>query len=382
MTMPEPAHNNPEAIRRWRLILGRYAENSLSRDQFGVGDAELDQVLGYLYDREYTERGHRHQRGAGGSGDPSSLTAINWLEKTRKLFPRSTFERLQNQAVARYGLTELLADTDTAATMTPSPELGTALLRVRGKLSAELEAGLRLVISRVVDEIVARIKVRFTAAISGRRDRQRRSFQLVSQNFDWRRTIRANLAHYDMENKRLLIDQARFNSRVRKRLPWEIILCVDQSVSMADSILYSAVCASILAGLPGIDVRLILFDTSIVDLTRLANDPVTVLMTAQLGGGTDIAGAVRYCEQQIRTPRRTILALISDFEEGGSVSDLLASITRLKESGVTLLGLAALDEQAQAVYDHYVGGKLAERGMSIAALTPDHFAEWLAEVMG
>jgi uncharacterized protein with von Willebrand factor type A (vWA) domain len=221
----------------------------------------------------------------------------------------------------------------------------------------------------------------FVAAINGRRDRQRRSILAVSRNFDWRRTIKANLAHYDMANKRLLIGQARFNSRVRRRLPWDVVLCVDQSGSMASSLLYSAVCASILAGLPGINVRLIVFDTSVVDLTHLAHDPVSVLMTVQLGGGTDIAGAMAFCERQIRTPRRTVLTLISDFEEGGSVQALLATVTRLREAGVTLLGLAALDEEAAPIYDPHIGGRLADRGMNIAALTPDHFAAWLAEVM-
>ena len=378
--MSDDVVSGSEVARRWRLILGRYAEGGLA-GQLSGGDAELDQVLGYLYDREYTERGHRHQRGAGGSLDPSSLTAINWLERTRKLFPRSTFERLQTQAVSRYGLTELLADQATAAAMTPSPQLGAALLRVRGKLDAKLEAGLRVVIARVVEEIVARLKTSFTAALVGRRNRQRRSFQPLAQNFDWRGTIRANLAHYDRDNKRLLIDQARFSSRVKRRLPWEVVLCVDQSGSMADSVLYSAICASILAGLPGVDVRLVLFDTSVVDMTTQVHDPVTVLMTAQLGGGTNIAGALHYCEQQIRTPKRTVLALISDFEEGGSVQDLLATVTRLRGAGVTLIGLAALDEQATPVYDPHVGGRLAERGMAVAALTPEHFAEWLAGVM-
>jgi len=371
-----------ETARRWRLILGRYADGALPQSQFGGADVELDQVLGYLYDREYTERGHRLQRGGGGRLDPTQLTAIKWLERTRQLFPRSTFQRIQNQAVTQYGLTEVLADATTAAALEPSPELGAALMRSRGSLDAKLEAGLRIVIQNVVDEIVRRIATTFTATLVGRRDRRRRSVQPLAQNFDWRATIRANLAHYDVERQRLLIDEARFNSRVKRRLPWDVILCVDQSASMASSVIYSAVCASILAGLPGINLHLILFDTSVVDATHLASDPVSVLMTVQLGGGTDIAGALGYCERLVRMPQRTVLALISDFEEGGSVTALLAAVTRLREAGVKLLGLAALDDDAQAVFDPHVGGRLADRGMSIAALTPDHFAAWLAEVMG
>ena len=139
--------------------------------------------------------------------------------------------------------------------------------------------------------------------------------------------------------------------------------------------------ASILAGLPGVTVRLVLFDTPVVDMSHLAADPVTLLMRAQLGGGTDIAGAMRYCETLVTAPARTVLVLVSDFEEGGSVRSLLRTVTRLRTAGVRLLGLAALDEDARPVYDARVGGLLADRGMEIAALTPDRFAEWLAEVM-
>ncbi|MCL2316514.1 MAG: VWA domain-containing protein [Actinomycetia bacterium] len=371
-----------ERARRWRLILGRYADRSLAANTSLTGtDADLEHALGYLYDREYAERGHRMTPGSGGSLDPSALNAITWLERTRQLFPRSTFERLQTQAIERYGMTQLLADPGAAAAMEPSPQLGAALLNIRGSLDANLEAGLREVISRVVAEIVARVRATFTQNLLGRRDRTRRSAQPVAANFDWRGTIAANLSRYDTATKKLGIERVLFNARVKRSLPWDVVLCVDQSGSMASSVLYSAVCASILAGLPGVNVRLILFDTSVVDMTHLAADPVAVLMTAQLGGGTDIAGALGFCESLITKPSRTVLALISDFEEGGSVPQLMATVTRLREAGVKLLGLAALDEQAEARYDPRVGGMLADRGMQIAALTPDRFAEWLGEVM-
>jgi hypothetical protein len=377
-----------ERCRRWRLILGRYAEDSLGGPGGPGGppgglsgtDGDLDRVLGFLYDREYADRGHRLNDRAGGLG-PSRLTALTWLERARALFPTSTFERLQTEAVTRYGVTDLLADPKAAAALPPSPELGAALLSLRGRLDKKLEEGLRTVIAKVVEDIVARLKASFTAAFMGRRDRFRPSVQPLAANFDPRATIRANLAHYDTESARLLIDRARFVSRAKRRLTWDVVLCVDQSASMADSVLHSAVVASILAGLPGVNVRLLLFDTSVVDLSHLAHDPVGVLMTAQLGGGTDIAAALAHAETLVATPKRTVLALISDFEEGGSVPALLASVSRLREAGVTLLGVAALGDDAEPVFDRHVGGLLADRGMPVAALTPDRLAEWLAEVM-
>ena len=172
-----------------------------------------------------------------------------------------------------------------------------------------------------------------------------------------------------------------FYSRVQNHLPWQVILCVDQSGSMFSSVMYAAICASILAALPAVSVKLVLFDTSVVDLSEHAHDPVEVLMTAQLGGGTNIAQALQYCQSLIETPNRTVLALISDFEEGGSVPLFLRTIQSLASQRVTLLGLAALDEQAQPVYSLDMAQRLADLGMHVAALTPEHFAKWLAEVM-
>jgi uncharacterized protein with von Willebrand factor type A (vWA) domain len=370
-----------EGARRWRLVLGRYANSTLPTSSFDAREAAIERTLSYLYDREYQQRGHRHRtEGAGGSLDPSALNALSWLGGAGKLFPKPTFERMQVQAIERYNLTELLADEETAAGLQPTPELATALLSIRGRLDSSLENGVRTVIAATVDEIVKRVKPRFQQALTGQRTRAR-SYRRSSRDFDWRTTIRANLANYDPESARLAIETVRFTSRSRRTLPWDVIVCVDQSGSMASSVMYSAICASILTALPSVAVRLVLFDTSVTDVSHLAADPVSVLMTAQLGGGTDIASALAYCESLVVTPARTVVALISDFEEGGSVSRMLATVSRMKESGATLLGLAALDERAEPSFDHQMAGRLTARGMEVAALTPEHFAEWLGDVM-
>ncbi len=368
-----------EQARRWRLVLGRYADGNLPRDS---SDAGLDETLGYLYDREYTRRGHRHARGGGGTLDPSAIKALNWLGKARTLFPASTLERLQADAVTRYGLDDLLADPGTVDSLGPNQQLATALLRMKGRLSPAAADGLRTLIAKVVADIVARLKPRFTTALTGMRDRSRRSPHASSANFDAKRTIAANLANVDPATGRMLVEQVRFAARRRRtNLQWDVIVLVDQSGSMADSLLHAAVSASILAGLPGVSVRLILFDTSLVDLTHLAHDPVEVLLTAQLGGGTNIAQAMKHAESLVSQPTRTVVALISDFEEGGSVTALIASVRRLAASGVTLLGLAALSDEGEPWYDATTAARLVAAGMPVAAMTPDRFAEWLAEVM-
>lgn len=366
--------------RRWRLVLGRYADQQLPG---GAGDAALESTLSYLYDREYAARGHRRARGSGGSLDPSAITALNWLGRARSLFPTSTLERMQRDAIGRYGINELLTDPVAVEGLEPSVELATALLRSRGRLDPATAVGVRAIIAKVVEEILARLRPRFATSLTGSRARHLRSPHASLRNFDWRRTIEANLGNVDPATGRMMVDQVRFMARQRRsNLAWEVIILVDQSGSMANSVLHSAVSAAILAGLPGISVRLVLFDTSLVDVSHLATDPVEVLMTSQLGGGTDIARAVGYAEKLVSQPTRTVIALISDFEEGGSVSALVATVRRLAGSGVRMLGLASLAAEGEPWYDPTVAARLAGAGMEVAAMTPDRFAEWLAEVTG
>ena len=357
-------HSDQElAARRWRMVLGRYAEPALPRSW---QDAELDEALGYVYDREYTGRGHRLGSG-GASGDqsrggpaPSVLRAVDWLDGARRLFPVSTLERLESDALTRYGLTELLEEPAAVDSIDTSAELGAALLRIKGTISPQLTEGLRALIARIVADIMEQLHRPMTTALSGPRRRASTSPHASARDFDWRRTITANLGNVDPETGRIIL--------------------VDQSASMASSLLHSAVMASILAGLPGLSVRLAVFDTTVVDLSNMVHDPVEVLMTSQLGGGTDIANAVGYAAEAVTSPSRTIVTVISDFEEGGSVSTLVKRVRDLVAQGVTVLGLASLSDEGRVWYDRDVAERLAEVGMRIAAMTPDRFATWLAEV--
>jgi Mg-chelatase subunit ChlD len=212
-------------------------------------------------------------------------------------------------------------------------------------------------------------------------NRFRHSPQKAAQNFDWRGTIRRNLKYYHSKRRQIVLQDPRFFARNTRLLPWQVILCVDQSGSMADSVIHSAVMAGILAGLPLVRVKLVVFDTNVVDLSEHVDDPVEVLMSVQLGGGTNIGQALNYCETLIENPHRTVLALVSDFCEGAAPGVMLGTCRRLREAGVKLLGLASLDQAANPIYDHSMAEKLAETGMEIAALTPKHFAEWLAKII-
>ena len=373
-----------ETLARWRLVLGKYAQDQLPASM-SLEQQRIETALDFLYSREYRGRGVRDQEEETGKRDgtldPSQLTVPHWLSEVRELFPKETVSLIEKHALDRYGLTELVTDAEILSRLEPSFDLLKILLTFRGHLKGEVLNEARRVIRSVVEEIKQRLITEVRRAFSGRRNRFQHSNLKMAQNLDWRGTIRKNLKNFDTQRKQMVVEQVLFFSRIQRRLPWRIILCVDQSGSMGSSVIYSAVMAGILSGLPLIDVKLVVFDTSVVDLSSHVDDPVELLMSVQLGGGTNIGQAMQYCEQLVEDPHRTIVVLISDFYEGASPRTLVTSCQRLREGGVRLLGLAALDENANAGYDAQMGEMLAAVGMDIAALTPKHFAEWLAKTI-
>jgi Mg-chelatase subunit ChlD len=370
-----------ERLARWRLVLGKYAQPKMG-ECLSAGQQRMADALEQLYSREYRGRGVRQDARLGpGSLDPSQLSVPKWLNEIRELFPKETCTRITQHALDRYGMTELVQDAATLASLEPSTELLGAVLALKNQMSGAVVAEARRLIARVVEEIKRKLEQEIKNALMGRLNRFRHSQYKIARNFDARDTIRRNLKHWDPQRGKLVVEDPRFFNRVKRHMPWEVILCIDQSGSMANSVIHSAVMAGILAGLPMVRVRLVIFDTSVVDLSEHVSDPVEVLMSVQLGGGTNIGQAVRYCEQLISQPRRTVLVLVTDFCEGADPRTLIATCKRLREAGVKLLGLAALDADANAFFDAQLAGRLAAEGMQIAALTPTQLAHWLADVM-
>jgi Mg-chelatase subunit ChlD len=365
--------------RRWRLALGRYSERSLGA--CGGKDGDADRVLDYLYAREHAKRGMRFGKAGPGTLDPTQMTAINWLGKARAIFPEEVFETLQTHALDRYDLTDLLKDPKTLEALKPSPAILNVLLSFHGRAQPEVKAKLRAIADQVIKEILERLRSEVQRAFSGRRNRFRRSRLASAANFDWRATLRANLATYDPKRKRIIAERLHFNARERRRLAWRIILCVDQSGSMTNSLIHSAVMAAILSGLPGVEVKMVLFDTAIVDVSDRLTDPLETLLSVRLGGGTDIGRALAYCETLVSDPERTILALVTDFYEGASPRALYAAVARLAEARVRLVGLAALDDGGTAEFDRVIAGRLTGLGMHVAAMTPQKLAQWLADII-
>jgi len=370
--------DDAEIRRRWRLALGRYAGTRLG--ELDRADAGADRVLDYLYAREYRKRGIEFGKGPG-SLDPTQVNTLEWLGEARSIFPADVFETLQGHALDRYELTDLLKDPKTLDGLEPSPALLKTLLGFHGRAQPAVKEKLRAVADEIIADLIRRLRADVERAFSGSRDRFRRSNVASAANFDGRSTIRANLRTWDPKRRRLIADDVRFVSRRRRRLPWRVVLCVDQSGSMSDSLVHSAVMAAILSGLPGVTVKMVLFDTAILDVSDKLTDPLETLLSVQLGGGTDIGRAVRYAETLIGDPSRTVFALISDFCEGASPRALYAALARMGEARVRMIGLTALDDRGDAFHDAEVAAKCAALGMRVGAMSPDRFAGWLAGVM-
>lgn len=368
-------------LARWRLVLGKYAKPKMP-DCLSGEQQRMENALETLYSREYKGRGVRQDSKLGpGSLDPSQLNVPQWLNEIKELFPKSTCEKITKHALDRYQMSEIIQDPETLRSMEPSTDLLAAVLSLKGSMRGPVLAEARRLIARVIEELKRKMMAEIMNAITGQRNRFRHSSHKIAQNFDPKDTIRRNLKNWNKDRQQLVVEHPRFFQRVKKTMPWDIILCIDQSGSMVNSIIHSAVMAGILAGLPALRVRLVVFDTSIVDLSEYVSDPVEILMSVQLGGGTLIGEAMKYCERLVSTPRRTVFVLVTDFCEGGDPRTMIASCRRMREAGVRLIGLASLDEGANPYFDEKVAGRMAAEGMEIAALTPIELAHWLAGVI-
>ena len=377
------------ALQRWRLVLGEAADSacgalgdssaSANKGQGALDAAGMDQALGWLYGRD-PDNQRRHQRERQGGSEASALTVPDWINAVHRLFPKETIERLERDAVERYHIEELVTQPDVLQRLEPNQALLEAVLRTKHLMNPDVLALAKKLVADVVRKLLEALAKEMRQAFAGVRDRQRRTRIANSRNFDAKATLRANLRHYDPATRRLVVQQPLFNSRVKRHVDrWQVIILVDQSGSMLSSVIHSAVTASCLHRLPGITTHLVLFDTSIVDVTERVEDPVETLMQAQLGGGTDIGMAVHYAAGLIEAPRRSIVVIISDFFEGGPAARLLSLVEGLVAQGTRVLGLAALDQDAEPIYDRELAAKMVARGAEVGAMTPGHLASWIAD---
>ena len=361
-------------LNRWRLVLGKNASGHMGLDGRLKG---MDEALDFLYSREQKADERQDQGGM----EASHLTVAAWLNEVRRLFPKETVQVLERHALERYQLKELLTDREVLEKLEPNQALLGTILSLKHLMSDQVLAAAREIVRKVAAQLTERMKMDLERSLLGKIQRNTSSPVRSIRNLDVKKTIRKNLAHYDREEKRLLLEQVYFNGRVKRYNSWRVVIAVDESGSMTDSIIHSAVMAGIFARLPMVEVRLVIFDTQVVDLSGYADDPVEVLMSVQLGGGTNIAGALEYCKGLISSPHKTLLVLVSDLCEGGPAANLYGVCSDLLESGVKVAALTALDQDANPAYNRTVARVLADMGAFVGAMTPEQLGDYLGKMM-
>lgn len=375
--------SDAERSRRWRMVLGGIDDGEV--DQVGLTnlrldghDARIDAALAALYDAPRDRRGGGSRAGGLGSSAPA---VARWLGDIRRYFPTSVVQVLQRDAIDRLKLRQLLLEPEMLRAVEADLHLVTLLVELNHLLPDSTRATARKVVAQVVAEIELRLAARTKQAVRGALARSQRTRRPRPSDIDWSRTIHANLRHYLPEQQTVIPERLVGYGRRQRSLSRDVIVAIDQSASMADSVVYASVFGAVLASIPAFRTHVVAFDVAVADLTPLLHDPVDVLFGVQLGGGTDIAQAIGYCQQLITRPADTLLILVSDLFEGGNAALLHDRIAALAQAGVCVVVLLALSDEGAPAYDHAQAAALAEMGVPSFACTPDAFPELLAAAL-
>jgi hypothetical protein len=371
-----------EALLRWRLVLGRRAEEAGS-DRFklplsqisipgmsGVDADGLDQSMEFLYGDE---------RGAG--LDDASPSISRWLGDIRRYFPDDVVVMLQRDAIERRDLASLLFERETLLMLEQDIELAATILTLQSRIPDEVRETAREVVRNIVEKLKQQLMHEVRQTIVGALARSKHSVIPSARNLDWKRTIERNMKHYDPGLGTIVPERFLFWANERRFRNWDVIVCVDQSGSMTRSVVYSSIMAAIFASIQTLDTKLVFFSTRIADMTEYIDDPVEVLFGAQLGGGTDIARAVLYCNDLITRPDKTIFILITDLYEGGSVNVLLSQLRQIVENRVHVVCLLALDDSGHPAFNKALAGQVRDLGIPTLASTPNKLAELIGDII-
>ncbi|CAL9536616.1 VWA domain-containing protein [Streptomyces sp. enrichment culture] len=364
-----------ERLRRWRLVLG--GEGDADGTEYGLSgrDAAMDGALSALYGQEEGARAGRDRSGGLGASAPA---VARWLGDVRTYFPSSVVQVMQRDAIDRLGLSALLLEPEMLEAVEADVHLVGTLLSLNKAMPETTRETARAVVRKVVEDLERRLAPRTRAALTGALDRSARVRRPRHHDIDWNRTIAANLRHYLPEQRTVVPERLVGYGRASRSAHKEVVLCLDQSGSMAASVVYASVFGAVLASMRSISTRLVVFDTAVADLTDRIDDPVDVLFGTQLGGGTDINRALAYCQSQISRPAETVVVLISDLYEGGIRDEMLRRVAAMKASGVQFVALLALSDEGAPAYDREHAAALAALGAPAFACTPDLFPEVMA----
>lgn len=376
MSTSVPRVSDTERLRRWRLVLGG------GDDGTGVGlqrdDARIDAALAAVYDQ--APSGGRPGGRSGGLGRSAPMVT-RWLGDIRRYFPTPVVQVLQRDAIERHDLRRLLLEPELLESVEPDVHLAALVVELSALLPDETRDTARRVVAAVVDELRLRLHERTRQAVRGALSRAERTRRPRGGDIDWPATIRANLRHWLPEQRTVVPERLVGLGRRQRGLARDVIVAIDQSGSMATSVVYAAVYGAVLASMPTLRTSVVAFDTEVVDLTRLAVDPVEVLFAVQLGGGTDIGRALAYCRGLVTRPRETVLFVVSDLDDGADPTHLVDRFATLTRAGVTVVVLLALSDDGTPAYDRRLAAELADEGVVVMACTPDAFPDLLARAL-
>ncbi|MET7510157.1 VWA domain-containing protein [Streptomyces albidoflavus] len=370
-----------ERLRRWRMVLGGGPADGTGYVPAG-NDAAMDKALASLYGRGEGKDGRLKagaERGAGLGGSAPSVA--RWLGDIRTYFPSSVVQVMQRDAIDRLGLAALLLEPEMLEAVEADVHLVGTLLSLNKAMPEETKETARAVVRKVVEELEKRLASRTRTVLTGALDRSARISRPRHHDIDWNRTIAANLRHYLPEYRTIVPERLIGYGRASQAVKKEVVLCVDQSGSMAASVVYASVFGAVLASMRSLATRLVVFDTAVVDLTDKLEDPVDVLFGTQLGGGTDINRALAYCQSRITRPADTVVVLISDLYEGGIKDEMLKRVAAMKAAGVQFVTLLALSDEGAPSYDREHAAALAALGAPAFACTPDLFPDVMAAAL-
>ena len=370
-----------EQLSRWRLILGAETEQSFG----GMGGMPLsreellmDSALGAIYGGPGEGFG---ESGRGAGKGPSSPVISKWLGDLRSLFDPETVAVVQNDAIERKGLKQLLLEPELLDTLEPDLNLASTLLMLKDQIPKKSKESARTFIRKIVEEINKLLENDMRRAVTAALNRRAHSPLPSASALDFPYTIRRNLKNYNKELGVVIPERVWFFDRSSRMNRWHVILDIDQSGSMGQSILYSSVMACVLASMSAVKTSVVAFDTQIMDLTPLCADPVDLLFGFQMGGGTDIAKSIAYCQNLVESPAKTLFFLISDLDEGGNRAGLLRRLEELKSSGVTVVVLLAIADGGKPYYDAQTAQRVAAMDIPCFACAPEKLPELLERAL-
>lgn len=374
-----------ERRRRWRLVLGAAGdggEGGGEGESIAAGftaaalagaDARMDAAMAAVYDA--APRRGRQRAGGLGSSAPS---VARWLGDIRRYFPTSVVQVMQRDAIERLDLQQLILEPELLGALEPDIHLASLLVELNELLPDETRATARAIVRSIVEQLERRFGARTRDAVDGALASAQRTHRPRPVDIDWLRTIEANLRHYLPEQRTVVPERLVGRARRRRGLQREVIVAIDQSASMSDSVVYASMFAAVLGSMSSLRTSVVAFDTAVADLTPLLHDPVDLVFGVQLGGGTDIATAMAYCRQLVTSPADTVVVLVSDLYEGGSPSLLVERMAEFVRAGATVVVLLALSDNGAPAYDHAMAASLAEVGVVSLACTPDAFPDLFA----